>query len=138
VFMANNDDPFRIADELLKQITAKVIVVDLHAEATSEKVALGWHLDGRATAVLGTHTHVPTADEQILPKGTAVQTDVGMTGPYDGVIGVQKELILHKFLTSMPSRFEPASEDVRLCAALIDCDAATGRASRIERIMLKG
>jgi metallophosphoesterase (TIGR00282 family) len=137
VFMANNDDPFRVADELLKQITAKIILVDLHAEATSEKVALGWHLDGRVTAVLGTHTHVPTADEQVLPKGTAVQTDVGMTGPYNGVIGVQKELILHKFLTSMPSRFEPASEDVRLCAALIDCDAATGKASKIERIMLR-
>lgn len=137
VFMANNDDPFRVADELLKQITAKVVVADLHAEATSEKVALGWHLDGRVTAVLGTHTHVPTADEQVLPRGTAVQTDVGMTGPFDGVIGVQKELILQKFLTNMPSRFEPASDDVRLCAAVIECDGATGKASRIERIMLR-
>jgi 2',3'-cyclic-nucleotide 2'-phosphodiesterase len=137
VFMANNDDPFRTADELLKQITARVILVDLHAEATSEKVAFGWHLDGRVTAVLGTHTHVPTADEQVLPGGTAVQTDVGMTGPYAGVIGIQKELIVQKFLTNMPSRFEPAADDVRLCATLIDCDAATGRASRIERIMLR-
>jgi hypothetical protein len=137
VFMANNDDPFRVTDELLKQITANVIVVDLHAEATSEKVALGWYLDGRVTAVLGTHTHVPTADEQVLPGGTAVQTDVGMTGPYASVIGVQKELIVRKFLTNMPSRFEPASDDVRLCAALIDCDPVTGRAARIERIMLK-
>jgi len=137
VFMTSNDDPFRVTDELLKQIRAKVIVVDLHAEATSEKVALGWHLDGRVTAVLGTHTHVPTADERVLPGGTAVQTDVGMTGPYDSVIGVQKELILQKFLTNMPSRFEPAAEDVRLCGALVECDPATGRASKIERIMLR-
>jgi 2',3'-cyclic-nucleotide 2'-phosphodiesterase len=136
VFMATNDDPFRVADEILKQITAKVILVDLHAEATSEKVAMGWYLDGRVTAVLGTHTHVPTADEHVLPNGTAVQTDVGMTGPYDGVIGVQRELILQRFLTNMPMRFEPATGDVRLCAALIDCDETTGRASRIERIML--
>ena len=137
VFMATNDDPFRVTDELLKKITAKVVLVDLHAEATSEKVALGWYLDGRVTVVLGTHTHVPTADEQVLPGGTAVQTDVGMTGPYAGVIGVQKELILQKFLTNMPSRFEPATEDVRLCGALIDCDATTGRASSIQRIMLR-
>ena len=137
VFMASNDDPFRVADELLQKITAKVIVVDLHAEATSEKVALGWYLDGRVTAVLGTHTHVPTADEQVLPGGTAVQTDVGMSGPYRGVIGVQKEQIVQKFLTNMPSRFEPAAEDVRLCAALIDCDATTGRATAIQRIMLR-
>jgi metallophosphoesterase (TIGR00282 family) len=137
VFMASNDDPFRVVDGLLKQITAKVIVVDIHAEATSEKVALGWHLDGRVTAVLGTHTHVPTADERVLPNGTAAQTDVGMTGPYDSVIGVQKELIVQKFLTNMPSRFEPAADDVRLCAALIHCDAVTGRASSIERIMLR-
>jgi metallophosphoesterase (TIGR00282 family) len=137
VFMATNDDPFRVADEILKQITAKVILVDLHAEATSEKVAMGWYLDGRVTAVLGTHTHVPTADEHVLPNGTAVQTDVGMTGPYDGVIGVQRELILQRFLTNMPMRFEPATGDVRLCAALIDCDETTGRASRIERIMIR-
>ena len=92
--MGNIDDPFRVADELLKQVTAKVIFVDVHAEATSEKVALGFYLDGRVTAVVGTHTHVPTADERVLPKGTAFQTDVGMTGPYDSVIGVQKELII--------------------------------------------
>jgi 2',3'-cyclic-nucleotide 2'-phosphodiesterase len=137
VFMANNDDPFRIADDLLKQITAKVVLVDIHAEATSEKVALGWYLEGRVTAVLGTHTHVPTADENVLPKGTAYQTDVGMTGPYDSVIGVVKENILQRFLTNMPGRFEAASDDVRLCATLIDCDPLTGRASRVERIMLK-
>ena len=137
VFMANNDDPFRVADELLKRVTAKVILVDMHAEATSEKVAMGWYLDGRVTAVLGTHTHVPTADERVLTNGTALQTDVGMTGPYESVIGVQKEMIVQRFLTNMPARFEAASGDVRLCAALIDCDALTGRASRIERIMLK-
>ncbi len=137
VYMGNNDDPFRVADELLKRITARVVFVDVHAEATSEKIALGWYLEGRVTAVLGTHTHVPTADEYVLPKGTAYQTDVGMTGPYDGVIGVQKEMILHRFLTNMPGRFEAASDDVRLCASLIDCDAQTGRATKIERIMLK-
>ena len=137
VFMVSNDDPFRVADDLLKQITAKVVIVDLHAEATSEKVALGWHLDGRVTAVLGTHTHVPTADEKVLPAGTAVQTDVGMTGPYESVIGVQKELIVQKFLTNMPSRFEPANADVRLCGAFIDCDPVTGRATAIQRIMLR-
>ena len=137
IFMTNNDDPFRGADELLKRITAKVILVDFHAEATSEKVSMGWYLEGRVTAVLGTHTHVPTADEQVLDGGTAVQTDVGMTGPYKGVIGVQKELILQRFLSNMPSRFEPATEDVRLCATLIDCDAETGRATGVQRIMLK-
>jgi metallophosphoesterase (TIGR00282 family) len=137
VFMTNNDDPFRMADELLKQITAKVILVDFHAEATSEKVSLGWYLEGRVTAVLGTHTHIPTADEQVLAGGTAVQTDVGMTGPYHGVIGVQKELILQRFLTNMPSRFEPATDDVRLCATLIDCNAETGRATAVQRIMLR-
>ena len=137
VFMTSNDDPFRMADELLKKITAKVIVVDIHAEATSEKISLGWYLEGRVTAVLGTHTHVPTADENVLRGGTAVQTDVGMTGPYEGVIGVQKELILQRFLTNMPSRFEPATSDVRLCATLIDCDATTGRATAVERIMVR-
>ncbi len=137
IFMTSNDDPFRKADELLKQIAAKVVLVDFHAEATSEKVSMGWYLQGRVTAVLGTHTHVPTADEQVLAGGTAVQTDVGMTGPYDGVIGVQKELILQRFLTNMPSRFEPATEDVRLCATLIDCDADTGKATGVQRIMLK-
>ena len=137
VFMTSNDDPFRLADDLLKQITAKVILVDFHAEATSEKVSMGWYLEGRVTAVLGTHTHVPTADERVLSGGTAVQTDVGMTGPYDSVIGVQKELILQRFLTNMPGRFEPATDDVRLCATLIDCDATTGRATAVQRIMLR-
>jgi 2',3'-cyclic-nucleotide 2'-phosphodiesterase len=136
VFMASNDDPFRKADQLLKEIKARVIFVDMHAEATSEKIALGWYLDGRVTALVGTHTHVPTADARVLPLGTAYQTDVGMTGPYDSVIGVQKEQILQRFLTSLPGRFEAATNDVRFCAALIDCDEQTGRARSIQRIML--
>jgi len=136
VFMSSNDDPFRKADELLQKTTAKVILLDFHAETTSEKIALGWYLDGRVTAVLGTHTHIPTADERILPKGTAFQCDVGMTGPYDSVIGVKKELVIEKFLNNMPVRFEPAEGDVRLCAVVIDCDDATGRANSIQRIML--
>lgn len=136
VFMTSNDDPFRIADDLLQKTTAKVILVDMHAEATSEKIAMGWYLDGRVTAVLGTHTHVPTADERILPGGTAYQTDVGMTGPFDSVIGVQKEMILQRFLTNMPARFEAAQGDVKLCAAVIECDPASGRASGIERLLI--
>ena len=136
VFMASNDDPFRIADALLKQVTAKVILVDIHAEATSEKVSFGWYMDGRVTAVIGTHTHIPTADERVLPQGTAYITDVGMTGPYDGVIGVQKELVIGRFLNGMPVRFEPATGDVRLCGVLIDCDEASGKARSIQRLML--
>ena len=136
VFMASNDDPFRVADQLLKEIRAKTVIVDIHAEATSEKMSLGWYLDGRVTAVIGTHTHVPTADERILPKGTAYITDVGMTGPYESVIGIKKEIILDRFLTNMPARFEPATGDVRLCAVIVDCNEATGKASGIERVML--
>lgn len=136
VFMTNIEDPFRLADQILAQLKAKVIFVDMHAEATSEKIAMGWYLDGRVTAVVGTHTHVPTADERVLPGGTAYQTDAGMTGPYDSVIGVQKEMILQRFLTGMPARFEAATNDVRLCAVVIDCDAATGRSSAIRRIRL--
>ncbi len=137
VFMQNADDPFHKADELLKKVTSKVIVVDIHAEATSEKIALGWYLDGRVTAVLGTHTHVPTADTRVLPKGTAYQTDVGMTGPYDSVIGVQKEQIIQRFVTGVPSRFEAAKDDPRFCAVLIECDPENGRANSIKRIMLQ-
>jgi metallophosphoesterase (TIGR00282 family) len=136
VFMGSTEDPFRAAEALLNRIKAKVIVVDFHAEATSEKVAMGWYLDGRVTAVLGTHTHVPTADERILHNGTAFQTDVGMSGPYDSIIGVEKELVLHKFLTGMPGRFEPAKGNPKMCAALVTCDPMTGRASAIQRIML--
>jgi hypothetical protein len=136
VFMNTTNDPFYAADALLAGIRAKVIVVDFHAEATSEKVAMGWHLDGRVTAVLGTHTHIPTADERVLPGGTAYQTDVGMSGPYDSVIGVEKELVLRKFLTGMPSKFEAARGNPKMCAALVTCDPLSGRAMRIQRIML--
>jgi metallophosphoesterase (TIGR00282 family) len=136
VFMNATNDPFHLVNDLLKTVEAKVILVDFHAEATSEKVAMGWHLDGRVTAVLGTHTHVPTADERILPGGTAYQTDVGMSGPYDSVIGVEKDLVLHRFLTGMPGKFEAAKGNPKLCAALVTCDPQTGRASHIHRIML--
>jgi metallophosphoesterase (TIGR00282 family) len=140
VFMASSDDPFRKADELLTQIhrntDAKVILLDFHAEATSEKAALGWYLDGRVTAVLGTHTHVPTADERLLFNGTAYQTDVGMSGPFDSIIGVETELILKRFLTGMPGKFEAAKGNPKMCATLIQCDGATGRAHHIQRIML--
>ena len=136
VFMSGTNNPFNAINDLLPGIKAKVIVVDFHGEATSEKVAMGWHLDGRVTAVLGTHTHIPTADERILPGGTAYQTDVGMSGPYDSVIGVEKELVLHRFLTGMPGKFEAARGNPKMCAALIRCDPETGRASAIQRIML--
>jgi 2',3'-cyclic-nucleotide 2'-phosphodiesterase len=136
VFMASNDDPFRKMDEILKTITAKVIFVDFHAEATSEKVAMGWHLDGRVTAIVGTHTHIPTADERVLPGGTAYQTDVGMSGPYDSVIGVETDLVLHRFLTGMPGKFEPAKGNPKMCALVVECDGGTGRAMRVQRIML--
>ena len=136
VFMNTTNDPFQAANRLLEGIKAKVIVVDFHAEATSEKVAMGWHLDGRATAVLGTHTHIPTADERVLPEGTAYQTDVGMSGPYDSVIGVEKDLVVRRFLTGMPGKFEAAKGNPKMCAALINCDSSTGRALRIQRIML--
>ena len=136
VFMSACDDPFRKADELLQKITAKVILVDFHAEASSEKQALGWYLDGRVTAVLGTHTHVPTADERILPHGTAFQTDVGMSGPYDSVIGVEVELSLNRFLTGMPGKYEAAKGNPKIAATLVTCDPATGRAQAIKRFLL--
>lgn len=136
VFMNATNDPFHAINEILRGIRAKVILVDFHAEATSEKVAMGWHLDGRVTAVLGTHTHVPTADQRVLPGGTAYQTDVGMSGPYDSVIGVEKELVLQRFLTGMPGKFEPAKGNPKMCAAVVTCDPVSGRASEIQRIML--
>jgi metallophosphoesterase (TIGR00282 family) len=136
VFMATLEDPFRVVDSLLEKIRAKVILVDFHAEATSEKMALGWYLDGRVTAVIGTHTHVPTADERVLPGGTAYQTDVGMSGPFDSVIGVEKEQVIHRFLTGMPGKFEAAKGDPRMCASLVECNGATGRALSIHRLML--
>jgi 2',3'-cyclic-nucleotide 2'-phosphodiesterase len=136
VFMGASDDPFRTADALLKKIRAKVILVDIHAEATSEKVAMGWYLDGRVTAVLGTHTHIPTADDRVLPGETAYQTDVGMSGPYDSVIGVQKELVLQRFLSNMPGKFEAAKGDPRMAATLIECDGKTGRAISTQRLWM--
>jgi hypothetical protein len=136
VFMASSDDPFRTADALLARITAKIIFVDFHAEATSEKAALGWYLDGRVTAVVGTHTHVPTADNRVLPGGTAYQTDVGMSGPYDSIIGVEKQFVLERFLTGLPNKFEAAKGDPRMAALLIEADPATGRAYTTERLLL--
>jgi len=136
VFMSSCDDPFRMASDLLTEIKAKVILLDIHGEATSEKVALGWFLDGRVTAVLGTHTHITTADERLLHCGTAYQTDVGMSGPYDSVIGVERELVLHRFLTGMPGKFESARGNPKMCATLVECNGATGRATGIRRIML--
>ena len=140
IFMANTDCPFRTADRELAKLpeSCKIRIVDMHAEATSEKVAMGWYLDGRVTAVIGTHTHIPTADERVLPGGTAYITDVGMTGPYDSVIGVIKETVLERFLTQMPAKFEAASKDPRLAAVLIQANPETGRAFRVERIQLCG
>ncbi len=130
------ESPFRVAVEEIKQIRQEtpIVIVDMHAEATSEKVAMGWYLDGEVSAVLGTHTHIQTADEKILPKGTAYITDVGMTGPYDSVIGRNKERIIERYLTGMPVRFEMATGDVWLCGALIELDEKTGRALAISRI----
>lgn len=136
VFMGGTNDPFQAANEILAGVKARVIVVDFHGEATSEKVAMGWHLDGKVTAVLGTHTHIPTADERVLPGGTAYQTDVGMSGPYDSVIGVETELVLHRFRTGLPGKFEAAKGNPKMCATLVTCDAETGRATGIERIVL--
>lgn len=138
VFMGQLDDPFRLADEILRELSdrAPVILVDFHAETTSEKMAFAWHVDGRVSAVVGTHTHVPTADERVLAGGTAFITDVGMTGPYDSVIGMEKEGAVERFLTQRPTRFVPASEDVRLAAVLIDVSPVDGRARSIRRIEL--
>jgi calcineurin-like phosphoesterase len=117
---------------------SRVILVDLHAEATSEKVAMGWHLDGRVSAVLGTHTHVQTSDERVLPGGTAVITDVGMTGARDSIIGIEKELALRRFLQQMPVRFACAKKNPRLCGVVLDVDETTGRARGIQRLDLPG
>jgi metallophosphoesterase (TIGR00282 family) len=138
VFMLNIDDPFQVVLREIEAIRArtKIIIVDFHAEATSEKIAMGWHLDGKVTGVFGTHTHVQTADERILPKGTAYLTDTGMTGPHDGIIGMEREPSLARFLNAMPSRFEPATANPRLNAVLIEADEATGRATSITRISL--
>jgi calcineurin-like phosphoesterase len=135
---AHADSPFRVADEELARLKeARVIVVDMHAEATSEKVAIGWYLDGRVSAVLGTHTHVQTADETVRPGGTAYLTDAGMTGAYEGVIGFARERIIEKFLSQTPRSFETAKRDIRLCGALVAVDETSGRATGIERIAVK-
>lgn len=138
VFMAPNDCQFRAADRLIAdaQRHSRVILVDHHAEATSEKVALGWYLDGRVSAVVGTHTHVPTADERVLPNGTAYITDLGMTGPYDSVIGIDKAMIVDRFLNGLPRKFEPAQRDTKLCGVLIHIDETTGQARSISRVQI--
>lgn len=138
VFMRPQDCPFRAIDRELQELKAEapVVIVDFHAEATSEKLAMGWHLDGRVSAVLGTHTHVQTADERILPGGTAYITDVGMTGPSESVIGVKKDIILRRFLTSMPERFETAKEFPQFQAVIVDIDPESGTARSIERLNL--
>ena len=138
IFMSPLDDPFAIALREVETARAKarVILVDFHAEATSEKAAMGWHLDGRVTAIFGTHTHVQTADERVLPKGTAYLTDVGMTGPHDSIIGVSVEAALARFVSGMPAKFEPATGGARLNGIVITADPATGRATAIERLNL--
>jgi metallophosphoesterase (TIGR00282 family) len=138
VFMHQLDDPFTgVLGEIdVVKHDARIIFVDFHAEATSEKVAMGWHLDGRATAVVGTHTHVATADARLLLQGTAYITDVGMTGPHDSVIGVERHPIIQRFLTGLPQRFETARDNPRLNAVVVTADEATGRAVAIERVSL--
>ena len=136
VFMLNIDDPFAVVQREIDAIRhrTRLIIVDFHAEATSEKIAMGWHLDGKVTAVFGTHTHVQTADERILPNGTAYLTDAGMTGPHDGIIGMEREPSLGRFLNAMPSRFEPATGNPRLNGVVVSADDRTGRASAVRRI----
>jgi metallophosphoesterase (TIGR00282 family) len=136
VFMVSIDDPFvviRREIEAMRERT-RIIFVDFHAEATSEKIAMGWHLDGKVTAVIGTHTHVQTADDRILPGGTAYLTDAGMTGPHDSIIGMEREPSLARFLNGMPSKFEPATGNPRLNGAVVQADDKTGRATKITRI----
>ncbi len=139
VFMSNSDCPFRIGkdevERLLKE--TKIIIIDFHAEATSEKIAFGYFIDGKASAVIGTHTHVQTADEKILPGGTAYITDVGMTGPSDSVIGIDKEQIIQRFLTNIPTRFETASGEACLSAVVIEIDEKSGKSTAIQRLQLK-
>jgi hypothetical protein len=136
VFMAPSEDPFEAADRIVSELAGEtdVILVDFHGEATSEKKAMGYYLDGRVAAVVGTHTHVPTADARVLPKGTGYVTDLGMTGPHESCLGVQSEIVLRKFLTGMPVRFDVASGDVRMQGLLVEVDPATGLATRVERI----
>jgi len=139
-YMASTDCPFRKADEILGALdpAIKVRFVDFHAEATSEKIALGWYLDGRVSAVIGTHTHVPTADTRILPGGAAYQTDCGMTGPYHSVIGVQTDIVVQRFLTGLPVRMEAARQSPELHAVIVDVDETTGKARAIRRHAIGG
>ncbi|MEM7483400.1 MAG: TIGR00282 family metallophosphoesterase [Acidobacteriota bacterium] len=136
--MGTLDSPFNAADRLLTGLepAVKVILVDFHAEATSEKQAMGFYLDGRVSAVFGTHTHVPTGDERVLPEGTAFITDVGMTGPYESVIGMRQDKVVERFLKKTHVPFEVAKRDVRLAGAVVDVDEATGRARSVERLLL--
>ena len=139
VFMPPSDDPFRTADAVLDSVAPEVVVriVDMHAEATSEKVAMGWYLDGRVSAVLGTHTHVQTADDRILPQGTAYLTDIGMTGSYAGVIGMNKEDVIKRFTSVTFRRAEHAAGQARICAVVLDIDEVTGRARGLQRLSLE-
>jgi len=136
-FMQPIDDPFKAADWVISKVGSetKVLVLDMHAEASAEKLALAWHLDGRVSAVIGTHTHVPTADARILPGGTAYITDVGMTGPYESVIGMKKEIAIRRFIMQTPHKFEMAEHDVRFCAVYVQVDRSTGKATKIEPIV---
>ena len=140
IFMGPADCPFHAADRAVDALRAEAQVrfVEIHAEATSEKIAMGWKLDGRVSCVFGSHTHIPTADERVLPQGTAFITDVGMTGPYDSIIGRDKESVIYKFETGMHAPFTVATGDVRLCGAKVTVDTATAKATAIERVMIKG
>ena len=135
VFMRAIDCPFRVADMLLEQIQDAVTFVDIHAEATSEKIAMGWYLDGRVAAVVGSHTHVQTADERVLPGGAAYITDAGMTGSFDSVIGIEKEAIINRFLTGIPNRFNQAKDDVRLSGVVVSINSRTRKAVGITRVV---
>ena len=136
VFMPPVDNPFPAAAAAVERLAreCRLIVVDMHAEATAEKIAMGWYLDGRVTAVIGTHTHVQTADARVLPAGTAYITDVGMTGPHDSIIGMERAAVLDRFVTGLPIKMEPASDNPRLQAILVDADERTGLARRVERL----
>ncbi|PKN36572.1 MAG: TIGR00282 family metallophosphoesterase [Deltaproteobacteria bacterium HGW-Deltaproteobacteria-2] len=139
VFMNPSDCPFVTAKNKVAELRekTKIIIVDIHAEATSEKKALGWYLDGEVSAVIGTHTHVQTADEEILSQGTAYISDAGMTGPFDSVIGINKEAIIERFLTQMPNKFEVAKDDIRMQGVIVDIDSVSGKAISINRISVK-
>lgn len=139
IFMDPAECPFKAAEKIIEEIkkTTPIIVVDIHAEATSEKQAMGFFLDGKVSAVIGTHTHVQTADEKILPNGTGFITDVGMTGPFDSVIGVKKDIIIRRFLTGLPEKFEIANNDIHLNGVILNIDETTGKTHNIERINIK-